>query len=210
MVRLGGNPQPHCPFNGDTFIGPEIKRLVEKYGVKTIIETGTWSAHTTRELATYGVPVITIDSTHEHLYEEFGPQAKMDLLKRGVRCYVGDSATDLGYLIRKSAAPIFFYLDAHGGGANGSNVNPLLEELDQIGDARYMTDDCLPVIAIHDFKVPDKGFGYNGGDWGRGFEPLSYGLIQSRIEKIYPNGHLFHYNQQADGATRGVIYVYPR
>jgi len=209
----------HIPFNGDTYIGPEIRKLIEKWKVKTIIETGTWSAHTTREFAKMGPHVITIDSTWEHLTEEFGRDALEELqsLPR-VKTVFGDSskclvdviddATHVHNHLEWIGIPVLFYLDAHGGGANGSNVNPLLEELDQIQYSETCKDFCI--IVIHDFQVPGKDFGYNGGDWGKGFEPLSHELIQNLLNDIYPRGYGYHYNEKADGATRGVIYIYPK
>jgi hypothetical protein len=196
------------PFNGDTFIGPEIRKLIQRFKIKTIIETGTWSGHTTREFARMGPEVITIDSTLEHLLEEFGNNAVADLQKKA-SLHLGDSSKDLAGIIKLALPPILFYLDAHGGGANNSNVNPIKEELDQIFlGTEDMTE--KPVIAIHDFFVPGKNFGYNGGDWGNGFEPLSYDLLRDRLYPIYPDGFDYHYNDKANGATRGVIYVYPK
>ena len=195
------------PFNGDIYIGKEIKKLIKQFNVNTIIETGTWSAHTTREFATYGPKVITIDSTLNHLHEEFGPNSHEELKRLGIEYWVGDSSKLLGHLIKeRSTLPLLFYLDAHGGGENGSNVNPILEELHQIA---YPLTAVHNVIVIHDFKVPGKEFGFNGGDWGRGWEPLSYELIEPYLQRIYPQGHRYHYNSRATGATRGVIYIYP-
>ena len=197
----------HEPFNGDTYIGPEIRRLIKQFYIQTIIETGTWSGHTTREFATMGPAVWTIDSTHEHLIEEFGMSAAHDLYALGVRPVLGDSSKMLKDIIRKVKEPILFYLDAHGGGANGSNVNPIKEELQQIAD--YCSIQYPPVICIHDFYVPGKDFGYNGGDWGKGFEPLSFLLIKPFLDAIYLDGYGSYYNEKADGATRGIIYVHP-
>lgn len=197
----------HIPFNGDSYIGPEIRKLVERFKVKTIIETGTWSAHTCREFVKMGPQVITIDATWNHLVEEFGPDALDKLVLLGAHPIQGDSAVCLLDVIKDHAlAPILFYLDAHGGGENNSNVNPLLEELDQIAESELCRDNC--VIVIHDFQVPGKDFGYNGGDWGRGWEPLSYELIKSRVKKIFPKGHVHYYNTKADGVQRGVIYIH--
>jgi hypothetical protein len=201
---------PHVPFNGDTFIGPEIRRLVERFGIRTIIETGTWSAHSTREFAKMAKRVFTIDATHEHLIKEFGPDAKAQL-PQNVTAVLGDSGLILSKIVwglGTMAHPILFYLDAHGGGANGTNVNPLLEEMRSLGAlATVCGGRC--VICIHDFLSPGKPWGYNGGDWGRGFEPLSYKLIEPMLRPIFPDGHQFHYNEQADGCQRGIIYIYP-
>jgi hypothetical protein len=199
----------HVPFNGDTYIGPEIRKLITRWGIKSIIETGMWSAHTTREFIKMCPKVITIDPTWDHLFEEFGPTAINDLIKLGIKPIKGDSSKCLTSVIDDYAeAPILFYLDAHGGGENNSNVNPFLEELDQISGSDRCKDTC--VIAIHDFQVPGKDFGYNGGDWGKGWEPLSYTLIRDYLSKIYTKGYNYHYNEKADGLCRGIIYIYPK
>ena len=200
----------HTPFNGDHHIGEEIQKLVERFNVQTIIETGTWSAHSTREFAKLVPLVFTIDATHEHLLEEFGPNAVAELEALNVGVILGDSSKVLPVLLQpnhqqRSIYPVLLYLDAHGGGANGSNVNPLLEELDAIGAEPACRDTCI--ICIHDFLVPGKPWGYNDGDWGRGFEPLSYELIKNKLPAIYPNGHHFYYNEEAAGCQRGIIYI---
>lgn len=207
------NPQPHTPFNNDTFIGPEIKKLIEKFQIKSIIETGTWSAHTTREFAKWGLcQVYTIDCTFNHLYEEFGPRAKDDLLALGIRAFIGDSSIDLAHLMFKASPPYLFYLDAHGGGENDSNVNPLESEFKQIGESTLVGARGTSVICVHDFMVPGKPWGYNWGGWGPNGEamPLSYDVIKPWLERIYPSGFSYHYNDQADGACRGIIYIYPK
>jgi len=140
--------------------------------------------------------------------EEFGQDAVLDLMRLKIEPVLGDSSKLLSGLIDSAFHPILFYLDAHGGGANESNVNPFLEELEQIALVESCRDSC--VIVIHDFKVPDKEWGYNWGAWdGREPEPLSYELISSYLERIYPDGHNYHYNEEADGMQRGVIYIYP-
>ena len=200
----------HIPFNGDHYIGEEIQKLVVRFKVQTIIETGTWSAHSTREFAKLAPKVFTIDATHEHLIGEFGPEAVAELEADNVGVILGDSSQLLPPLLgsQQTKYPALFYLDAHGGGANGSNVNPLLEELDAIGREAACRDRC--VICIHDFLVPGETWGYNGGDWGRGFEPLSYGLIAEKLPIIYPAGHGSYYNRKAAGCQRGIIYIHPR
>ena len=62
-------------------------------------------------------------------------------------------------------------------------------------------------IAIHDFFNPlDLSLGfdtYNG-------QRLDYEYIKESLEKIYPNGYTYYYNEKADGARRGVIYILPK
>jgi hypothetical protein len=193
----------HCPFNGDRFIGEEIRKLVGRFGIQSIVETGTWSAHSTREFRRMVAGhVVTIDTTWEHLTEEFGPQGVEDLKGLGIIPVKGNSRDVLGGVLMRVAHPVLVYLDAHGVG------NPLLEELDALGAEPECRDRC--VIAVHDFQVPGREWGYNWGDWGRGAEPLSLALIEGKLPAIYPRGFGYHYNDQAEGCQRGIIYVYPK
>lgn len=57
----------HTTFNGDHYIGEEIQKLVVRFNVQAIIETGTWSAHSTREFAKLAPQVFTIDATPRRL-----------------------------------------------------------------------------------------------------------------------------------------------
>lgn len=195
-------------FNGDTYIEKEVRRLIAKWGVKTIIETGVWSARSTVCFATMGAErVIGIDSTFKHLTEEFGPNAEADVEKLGVTLIRGDSGELLQAILLVEKGPFFLYLDAHGGGDNNCNVNPLFNELDAIGRVPGTY-----VIAVHDCFVPGHpDWGYNNGDWGRGVEPISYKLLDyfSKIEPIYPNGHSHHYPERVGGLQRGIIYIEP-
>jgi len=84
-------------------------------------------------------------------------------------------------------------------------VQPLLDELETI--AKY---ELLPVIAIHDFKVPGGGLGfdaYNGQEY-------TFEWIKPKIDKIYSfknRGYKHYYNtpEKACGAMRGIIYIVP-
>jgi hypothetical protein len=196
----------HVPFNGDHHIGAEIRKLVAQHQVRSIIETGTWSAHTTREFRTM-VPrkVTTIDTTDEHLIGEFGPGACRDLADQSITMVLGNSNQKLAEVLQAHEPddhPVFVYLDAHGVG------NPLLEELEALAGEPLCRDRC--VIAVHDVMVPGKPLGYNWVDWGRGAEPLSYDVIAPKLPAIYPNGYCFHYNDIAEGCQRGIIYIYPQ
>lgn len=196
----------HIPFNGDHHIGAELRKLIAQHHVRSIIETGTWSAHSTRELRTM-VPrrVTTIDTTHEHLIDEFGPEALQDLARQNIAMVLGNSNEKLSEVLQVHEPddhPLLVYLDAHGVG------NPLMEELDALAGDPLCRDRC--VIAVHDVKVPDKAWGYNWVDWGGGAEPLSYEVVAPKLPAIYPNGHRYHYNETAEGCQRGIIYIYPQ
>ena len=93
---------------------------------------------------------------------------------------------------------VLLFLDAH-----WESHNPLLEELQIIKDKGMK-----PVIAIHDFFVPEHpelGFdSYAGQDY-------NWEWIASSIESIYgADGYKYFYNSEAEGMKRGVVFIMPK
>ncbi len=116
--------------------------------------------------------------------------------KLGIRSWMGNSPTMLENILPTTRGVVFFYLDAHNPDC------PLLDELSRI--AKHCPDRA--VIAIHDFVVPGKNFGYdsyNGHD-------LNFDFIKDALPAIYLKGFTYHYNDQAEGARRGIIYIEPK
>ena len=177
-------------FNGDHFILDEVKALIVKYKIATVIETGTNHGKTTQALAALAPAVLTIE-IDENLWLEAEHLEAFANIKR----YCGDSALVLPVLLEEVPRPILFYLDAHWG-----EHSPLLDELDAI--AKHQLGDS--VIVIHDFYNPQHpDYGYDSWDIG----PYKYELIEPYLNQIYPGGFTCHYNDQAEGERRGVIYV---
>jgi hypothetical protein len=88
-----------------------------------------------------------------------------------------------------------YYLDAHGCEVGGC---PLKLELQILADAKVKNI----VIAIHDFRVPNKDFGFDEYDF-----PLSIEEIEPLLHKVFKKP-TWHYNTEANGAHRGIIYIY--
>jgi len=63
------------------------------------------------------------------------------------------------------------------------------------------------VIAIHDFKVPGKAFGFDKA----GNNDYEWSCIKDKIKAIYNNGdennYHYYYNDKAAGSCRGIIYI---
>lgn len=173
-------------FAGDHNIKDEIIKLRDRFGIKTAIETGTHLGNTALELSEMFDDVISVE-----INEQYFAEASV-LVGDRVKLHLGDSRDVLSGL--KFTDPVFFYLDAHWG------VNPLLDEIRLAGKVSP-----FPVIAIHDFKVP-SGFGYDTYDG----QPYTFDWIESALMECYPHGFEYHYNTIAEGAKRGVIYVYPK
>ena len=188
------------PFNGDTFIEQEFLKLKEQYCLTTAFETGTHQGDTTVWLAKNFIKTVSceIDAGRvENCKKRFSEE------KVHIEFFHGSSEKVLDYVIphRGIGHDTIFFLDAH-----WNSYCPLLDELEAI--AKY---ELLPVIAIHDFKVPGGGLGfdcYNDQEY-------TFDWIKPKVDKIYSfknRGYKHYYNtpEKACGAMRGVIYIVPK
>jgi hypothetical protein len=114
-----------------------------------------------------------------------------------VEAFIQDSVEFLKALPPKENA--IFFLDAHWG-----DFCPLLSELEVI--AKYN----FPIIAIHDFKVPNEPtLGYDSIN-GQAFE---YEWIKPSLDAIYGEGGYDYYynsNEKSTEIKRGIIYITPK
>ena len=62
------------PFSGDSYLGKEFEKLVQKFKIKNIVETGTFLGETSREFSKMVENVYTIESN-----EKFYLQARKNL-----------------------------------------------------------------------------------------------------------------------------------
>jgi len=183
--------------DGDTFLWADIERLVKKYAIETIIETGTYLGNTAKKFSTLA-DVITCEvkpESYDSAVKNIGKNEK-------VLALLGNSVD----VLRKNADKfkdkrVLFFLDAH-----WYDYCPLLDELKLIADLKMQ-----PIIVIHDFKVPGKDFGYDQYH-GRAFD---YALVELHLRAIYGNhygkeGFSYHYNTESDGPRRGCIFIVPR
>jgi predicted O-methyltransferase YrrM len=182
-------------FNGDSHIRKEFLRLKEKFNLKDAVETGTCFGSTTMFLSENFETVYTVENNFEYLsiaHERFKEKNIQNVVTE-----FGGSAELLYSMIADNnlGDNTMFFLDAH-----WSNRCPLLEELECISLAGIK-----PVIAIHDFKTGDNSLGYdsyNGQDF-------TFEWIRKAVQDIYGESYGFHYNTEAEGAKRGIIYIYP-
>lgn len=173
-------------FEGDIFIEAEVRDLIKKFNVDLILETGSYKGWTSKKFS-------EMCETHScELMSANYSEAKANA--PGVNFYQIQSPEFLKTLLASNKdRKIFCYLDAH-----GPHDTPLIEELEVI-----KTSGVKPVIAIHDFKVPDHPeLGYD-----------VYHKQEYTYEWIKPHlidGYEYHYNSKAEGVMRGVIYLYPK
>lgn len=183
------------PFNGDTFIEQQFIELKYLFNIKTVIETGTCLGYTTLWLSQHFDKIYTIE-----LNKKYVDIARDKFLLHSNITSIHGNSEDIIRHIRIEGNAMFF-LDAHWG-----NNCPLLGELYSIHKLGIK-----PVIAIHDFFVPDYGevLGY---DQFKG-QPFKLEWVSSILDKIYGvSGYDYHYNslEKSAGAKRGIIYIYPK
>ena len=180
-------------FEGDNHLADEIKRLCEANKIDLIIETGTYLGATTKRLAELA-ETYTVE-----LNDTFFMRAKTNIGNNPkVKQFLGNTVDFLkAELPKLKDKKILFFLDAH-----FYNVPcPLLDELKVIAQ-----NEIKPVIVIHDFKVPERPeFGFDSYN----NQPFEWEWIKNSIEKIYGQNYKYHYNDKAEGAKRGVIFIYP-
>lgn len=182
-------------FEGDTYMRDKFKQIIADYKINLVIELGTYLGGTTRQLAGIVDEVITIEINKAH-FNKASPIIKG---LNNVTMFHDSSVSILPFILNNHQdRNILLFIDSH-----WQEHNPLLEELEIIARSGLK-----PVLAIHDFKVPnrhDLGFDTYGDiiyewDW-----------IKSSIENIYgADGYVKEYNDRATGAKRGILYLYPK
>lgn len=177
-------------FNDDTHLEAAFLHLRDKWGISTVIETGTFYANTTKWLAQHFDKVYTCE-VHAQTY---------DIAKKQLEGYANvhhmleGSQTWLPKVLAKVDGPVLVFLDAHW------FENPLLMELDAIGKSGKQV-----ITVIHDFKVPGKNFGFDT------YPGITYDwdYIKDAVEQAYGGQYVTSYNQVATGAKRGAIFIEP-
>jgi cephalosporin hydroxylase len=182
-------------FEGDFLLKAHFIKLIEKHNIECVIETGTYMGSTTLQFSEMVHHVSTVEANPEYFNKAIEKFTGKDIIYN-----LGSSVDVLPVMIdsMRDKGKMLIFLDAHWG-AN----NPLLQELKIIKVAGIK-----PVIAIHDFKVPDcPDLGYDSYD-GQDYD---WQWIKESVESIYgKDGFTYHYNKEAEGAKRGVIFIEPK
>lgn len=186
-------------FEGDSILKDKFEKVIKDNKISWIIETGTYYGATTKHLASWADKVDTVEIVSENY------QKALETLKEvtNVSAHLGNSPEVMDRLFsqfnKKGRRPnLLCFLDAH-----WQEYNPLLDELSVIAKWKWK-----PIIAIHDFKVPEHSeLGFDT------YKDITYewDWIKGSIEKIYgAYGYAVEYNSEAVGAKRGVIFIYPK
>ena len=192
-------PNQFEPFNGDTFIEQEFLALKKRFKIDTVVETGTCFGGTTQFLGKHFKRVISIELNAEYLQIA---RIRIGNL-HNIHLYAGATEKILIKVLAKEA-PVnnntLFYLDAH-----WETHCPLQDELSIIAAHRLK-----PVIAIHDFQVPDQpGLAFNSFAG----QPFTFEWLNSSFDNIYgKNNYEHYYNTEAHSTALriGIIYLTPK
>lgn len=192
-IEIEFDPSPTKAFNSDRYVLHELKKLIKKFNIKNIFETGTYMGNTTLVLSELVENVYTVE--YNATYFE---QAKEKLKNcNNVHMNLGNSPEVMDKLLPTLNGNTLFFLDAH-----WYSYCPLIDEI-KIIDKHGKKD---AVLILHDFKVPGKDFGYdtyNGQDY-------NFKWVEPHINKLYLNNYNYYYNDVAEGSNRGVLYVTPK
>jgi predicted O-methyltransferase YrrM len=182
-------------MNGQTSRLEMTRQILYGCGIEQVVETGTFRGTTTEWLASFGLPVTTVESNLSNYHF-----AKLRLASRGnVQVELGNSSEVLQKLAERMDTSLrtFFYLDAH-----WEDYLPLHDELKLI-TSRF----ARPVVLVDDFEVPgDPGYGFD--DYGPGKALTAeylHGCLPPGMKVFYPSTPA----SQETGRRRGWVVVTP-
>lgn len=192
-------------FNCGIYVQEEVERIINKFNINYVIETGTSNGVTTEWFSQRVKNVSTIEiiestykgclNTYKHL--------------TNINFYMGSSDEILDTVINNMDTDeiILFYLDAH-----WYDNWPLLKELEIIGKLKHNN----AIIIIDDFKVPNRNKDYDSYNE----HSCSLEYIEPMINKIYSEKPFIYFNDKHESSSaatntnggfsdRGKIYMFP-
>ena len=170
--------------------------LSKKFQIKNFFETGTYHGKSSIIVSKYFDKVTSVEYNRD-----FYKIAVNNVNTSGVKncsLYCGSSPKIMKEQLIENDNSTFFFLDAH-----YKENFPILDELNVIKQKNQK-----PVIAIHDFYVPDEN-----GKSKFGFDKcreqfLNFDYIKSSVESIYNKSYNIRYSTTSI-VNSGVIYIYP-
>jgi len=183
----------------DRYVYEEFKKLIEKFKIKKIIETGTYHGWSTMKLSEFNLPVTTIELSNEN-YQI----AKNNIEQKNitnVEVLLGSSPNVLNSILNNNEEGLLLFLDAH-----WHNYWPIHDELNVCINKKIK-----PIIVIHDFYVPDDNgqakFGYDSYDG----QNLDFEYIKNFMIRIYGEDNFdYYYNERIDSVDSGLIYIHKK
>lgn len=181
------------PFSGDVYLLQDILNLIEKFNIKTVIETGTWKGRTAQFLSGFCEKVYTIEISEEYFNEANYLESSPNITR-----ILGNSPEVLDKILPEIEQPVLFFLDAHWG-----KYWPLLDELESIKRNGFFKS----VIVVHDIFNPlHPEFNYDSYEGVR----LDWEYIRRLINSIYSSNYEYFYNNETSGDKCGAVFIYPK
>jgi len=189
----------------DKYAVAKVKELIKNYGVRTVVETGTWQGEGALGFSSLMDNVYTIEINLDYFkesqenikragYNQLGVTSIYVKGTKKITFLLGNSPEVMESIIEWLEEPILFFLDAH-----WLEYWPLLDEL------KVIRRRPNSLIIIDDFKVPGKPFGYDTYHGKR----LDWNLLNEHLAAINPDYRIF-FNKEASGDYRGILYAVPR
>ncbi len=147
-----------------------LKKIAKRYGLRTLIETGTYLGEMLESTKDYFDNIVSIEFDRK-LFEE--AQKKFARYPK-IRIVHGDSGEKLPEIVANIKEPALFWLDAHySGNGTGKSLleTPIIKELDTIflnksGKNVILIDDARCFDGTHDYptiqEINEKINGYGG------------------------------------------------
>lgn len=183
----------------DRYAYEEFKKLINKFQVKKIIETGSYYGWSAIKLSEFNLPVITIEFSEKN-YQI----AKNNITKEkidNIQIILGSSPNVLKNILTDYEEGILLFLDAHWGG-----YWPIHDELKVCIEKKIK-----PIIIIHDFYVPSEKGGAKFGYDEYKKQKLNFEYVENFLIQIYGNdGFDYYYNEKIHEVNSGLIYIYKK
>lgn len=179
----------------DKKVYDEFEKLINKFNITSIIETGTHLGGTAVILSKFNIPVDSIEIVESNYRKALESTKGIP----NIRLHLGSSSELLFDILKDKTNETLIFLDAH------CFENPIENEFNAI-----IKSTLKPIIVIHDFFVPDAN--------GNPIYPVeriqngifNYNFIKPFLDKIYSeSGYGYYYNDGYDSVAAGLIYIYP-
>jgi|688.fasta_scaffold148024_1 predicted O-methyltransferase YrrM len=183
----------------DKFVFNEFKKLITEFDIKKIVETGTYYGWSSIILSKFNIPIKTIEFSEKNFKEAKNNLEKNNI--QNVEIILGSSSDVLENILVDEEKNLFLFLDAH-----WYDYWPIHDELNVC-----IKKKIKPVIAIHDFFVPDENGRPKFGFDKYKNQKLDFEYIEQHLIQIYgENNFNYHYNDSIDTVDSGLIYIYPK
>lgn len=199
-------PPDNKAFNSDPKVCEEVLKIRDFFGVRCVIETGSYEGNTTLFFGQNFDQVYSVE-----ISERFFNTSRIRCASRlNVSIHQGSSEKFLAELlptIKDRYENVLFYLDAH-----WEHYWPLKDEIVEISK-HYKN---RAILIVDDFYVPNRGFQFDSYNGRR----CDFAFIEKEIDLCFDKGLYFYYYLNStgrkipirDGRVGGVgkVFILPR